>query len=312
MLKWLLTVILLVAVFGASFYQDAVKHKKVTFLEGTLEVYWEGTIYPVSPTASSYKQLFTHLKQAYLQSDAVCKCASEPINNLLDRNAKGIVLKLRDPIQARMPSKGLHSQETTITTIAVRFTESNDSIAAGEDKLVAQYHTSHKEIAALKKEAESFVKGTELTNETVRNQFQIRVETDKKVYRKDEKILISATFAYIGSQKEMKIYHSANYIFFGIRNEKTGFTTNIAEDQPLLTTVLQKEKEYRFPYRKSGAYLDTDPDADFWRKFYADPDLHLPPGEYIVKAYASFSTDREKLQETELVIPVETIIQVTE
>lgn len=304
--------LLVALVFVGAMVMDGSRRKQEDNLSvGSMEIHWQGFVYQVSASDPAYPALKGHMMKALQMTDSVCKCGSEPLTTLMDRNQSGVVLKLQKPLKASMPANSMVAQKTEVDTLAVRFTPSNDAIAAGRE-LLSQYQTSRSELAAMKKVAERFVDLAERSKVHVKNQFKIQIETDKKVYSTDEKIQISARFTYIGDKPEMRIYHSMNYVFFEIRNEKTGFVTEIAEPLPLRSTVLPKDKEFAFPYTKSGSYSENDPKADFWRKFFADPELHLPPGEYHIKAFASFSTDKDKLQETSLYIPVETIIQVAE
>ncbi|HEY7023772.1 MAG TPA: hypothetical protein VH371_02290 [Candidatus Limnocylindrales bacterium] len=39
---------------------------------------------------------------------------------------------------------------------------------------------------------------------------------------------------------------------------------------------------------KSGGFSGDDPNADFWRGWFADPEFHLPPGTWLLTAYANF------------------------
>ena len=41
-------------------------------------------------------------------------------------------------------------------------------------------------------------------------------------------------------------------------------------------------------FTKSGGFSGDDPNADFWHNFFADPELHLPPGEWLLTAEARF------------------------
>src|SRR3954454_25100406 len=40
--------------------------------------------------------------------------------------------------------------------------------------------------------------------------------------------------------------------------------------------------------KKSGAFDPAEPDADFYGSFFADPQVHLPPGDWIISAVADF------------------------
>lgn len=41
------------------------------------------------------------------------------------------------------------------------------------------------------------------------------------------------------------------------------------------------------PFQKAGAYSENDPDAAFYRDYYADPSLHLPVGDWQLQVSAS-------------------------
>jgi len=45
----------------------------------------------------------------------------------------------------------------------------------------------------------------------------------------------------------------------------------------------------QYEFSKSGGFDPKGPDGTFWRDFFADPQLHLPPGTWRLTAYASFS-----------------------
>lgn len=42
-----------------------------------------------------------------------------------------------------------------------------------------------------------------------------------------------------------------------------------------------------FPYRKTGGFSNDDPNADFYRSFFADPVFRLPAGQWRVTAMAN-------------------------
>jgi hypothetical protein len=42
------------------------------------------------------------------------------------------------------------------------------------------------------------------------------------------------------------------------------------------------------PIKQSGGFSPDDPNADFYRSFFADPEVHLPPGSWDITAVASF------------------------
>jgi hypothetical protein len=47
------------------------------------------------------------------------------------------------------------------------------------------------------------------------------------------------------------------------------------------------------PIRKSGGYSNDQPDADFYRSFFADPLVRLPAGDWDISAIAEFIDGRD-------------------
>jgi hypothetical protein len=47
------------------------------------------------------------------------------------------------------------------------------------------------------------------------------------------------------------------------------------------------------PITKSGGYTEDDPLAPFYRSFFADKVVHLPPGDWKIIAFASFVEQRD-------------------
>lgn len=118
--------------------------------------------------------------------------------------------------------------------------------------------------------------------------FRLILFIDKLKYKSNEKIDLFSTLEYTGLEKNITISHGLPYINYSISDGKDfnvrGVTATI-----LTHTTLDKGKVYTFPYFKSGAFSEDDPDADFWRTFYSEKDLYLPPGNYTLAVYCNFS-----------------------
>jgi hypothetical protein len=131
-------------------------------------------------------------------------------------------------------------------------------------------------------------KGESTKNEQDYNKlFELNLYSDKQKYKTTDKIKIWATLKYIGQDSQIKIWHSNPYISFTITDGKK-FNTGGFSDDILTTTILVKDKLYRFDYTKSGGFSADDSNADYWKKFYQEKDLHLPEGEYTVKVGGAF------------------------
>lgn len=125
--------------------------------------------------------------------------------------------------------------------------------------------------------------------------FELNLYTDKQTYKTTDKIKIWATLKYTGNDNQIKILHSNPYISFTITDGKK-FETGGIFDDILTSTILVKDKLYKYDYVKSGGYSADDPNVDYWKKFYQEKDLYLPEGEYIIKVGGAFSLteDTEK------------------
>jgi hypothetical protein len=56
---------------------------------------------------------------------------------------------------------------------------------------------------------------------------------------------------------------------------------------------LDPGKPITSPIKKSGGFIADQPDADFYRAFFADPLVHLAPGDWTITAVATFVEGRE-------------------
>lgn len=122
--------------------------------------------------------------------------------------------------------------------------------------------------------------------------FNLKIHTDKLVYKENEKIGLWATFEYIGNSNQIVICHSDPYISFKISDGKS-FITDEVFDAVLSKTVIEKNKLYQFPYQKSGGYDSSSPNADMWKKFYEEKDLYLPKGKYTIKVRGAFYLEKD-------------------
>lgn len=122
--------------------------------------------------------------------------------------------------------------------------------------------------------------------------FQLKLFSDKQIYKTTDKINIWATLEYTGTNESIEIWHGDPYISFNISDGKEFNIVGIVEDV-LMSTLLEKGKLYKFNYTKSGGYSNDDPKADYWQKFYAEKDLYLPEGEYTIRVGGAFSLSKD-------------------
>ena len=125
-----------------------------------------------------------------------------------------------------------------------------------------------------------------------KNGFELKLYADKDTYTADEEIHIRATLEYKGPADTVTVWHGLPYIGFWI-SDGGDFETGGATLTVLTSTELEKGMLYEFPYKKSGGYSENDPDADFWRAFYAEDALKLPTGTYTVSVSGAFHVSEQ-------------------
>lgn len=64
----------------------------------------------------------------------------------------------------------------------------------------------------------------------------------------------------------------------------------------LSPTEFKQGKTVAYPFVKSGGYSSNDPDAAFWKSFYAEKELRLPAGTYLVTASSNFALTQDVLE----------------
>jgi hypothetical protein len=139
--------------------------------------------------------------------------------------------------------------------------------------------------------------------------FEVKLFSDKEVYKSTDAIQIWATLEYIGDEDAITIWHGYPYMSFSLTDGKDfnveGITLLVS-----VSTEIEKGTVYRSYYQKSGGWDADGPDASFWEDFYKEKDLILPAGDYTVTVRSDFSLterpfDSESGLSCELKIKVE-------
>lgn len=120
--------------------------------------------------------------------------------------------------------------------------------------------------------------------------FTMTLNTNKKVYNKNEKIKIWTTLKYTGNKDNITIWHAGSaetdtYFNYFITDGKD-FNLESVTTLMLKSTELKKNKLYYYKYEKSGGYGEED--AEFWEEFFKEKDLYLPLGNYTITASSGF------------------------
>jgi hypothetical protein len=120
--------------------------------------------------------------------------------------------------------------------------------------------------------------------------FELKLNIEKTTFFAKEPIQYSASLTYIGDGDSFTVWGSHTIVAFLITNGQD-FDMDGVISLELAATKLLKNKTVVYPFMKSGSYSNEDPKADFWREFYSEKGLTLPPGKYLIEAVSTFSLD---------------------
>jgi hypothetical protein len=123
-------------------------------------------------------------------------------------------------------------------------------------------------------------------------EFELRIHADKPLYRTGEPIAVDAELVFTGLAPDTSVAGLfPRIVAFGVKQLDGHLATSPVSDL-MCTAVhgISRLAPLHAPFRKSGGFTGDDPDAAFWRQYFADSDLHLPPGTWQISAFANFST----------------------
>jgi hypothetical protein len=120
------------------------------------------------------------------------------------------------------------------------------------------------------------------------DQFEMKLNINKTKFKVGESIVYSASLTYIGDSNSITIWGPKTYVAFSITDGKK-FKMEGTTTAELAATELFRGEVREYPFFKSGAYSSDDPEAGFWKKFYAEKELLLPAGTYIISSICVFS-----------------------
>lgn len=122
--------------------------------------------------------------------------------------------------------------------------------------------------------------------------YQLTVSSPRATWGSDEAIEIEATLKYLGTESEVTLRGSGSGLIGFSLEELTGdLILGAASTADCATHTIGPSEPITTAFIKSGGYSPEDADAAFWEAFFADPDLHLPAGEWEVIAAATFDVD---------------------
>lgn len=150
------------------------------------------------------------------------------------------------------------------------------------------------------------IEETTVGESAVNDDFTLSIAADNSVYKADEAIICHAILTYIG-EEPITLLHSDPLVVFYINGGI--FKGGGARQDSLNRTTFEQNQEMTVDFVKSGGWSGDDPNAEFFKSFYAEDELILPKGQYTLAVQIEYSTDENDMRGTQQVL--EAIISVT-
>ncbi len=123
--------------------------------------------------------------------------------------------------------------------------------------------------------------------------FSLTMTVERTQYRVDEPIDAVATFAYAGPKAWEELSGSGSGpILFGIEQSDGPIDNGFWQHDDCKRHVLERDGPLVQGFQKGAAFGASDPMADFWRDYVAEPDLRLPAGHYRLTALVELIVGR--------------------
>jgi hypothetical protein len=139
-------------------------------------------------------------------------------------------------------------------------------------------------------------------SESARNgDFVLTLSSPRSTWTTEDAIQITAALSYHGDEAEVEITGGGGPVVFSlIQLEGGDAILGGGQDLPCLRYALGPNEPLVWPFQKAGG-IDEEPPFD--RVFFDDPELHLPPGRWEVRAVLDYG-DRDCRPITELAVSI--------
>jgi hypothetical protein len=134
--------------------------------------------------------------------------------------------------------------------------------------------------------------------DTSDGRFELQINSSRGQFRAGDPIDVSASLVWRGNDVTDTIElagpfgdEASDLIGFGFEQLDGALAISPAWRMSCNPYQLRRDEPASKPYSKSGGIADPGPDAEFWRDYFDDPSLTLPPGTYRVFAKANFDLD---------------------
>ena len=123
--------------------------------------------------------------------------------------------------------------------------------------------------------------------------FELRFTLAKTSWRSDEAIEGAAVLSLTEGDPIELGGSAGGPLAFSFREAGGTREMGPAYDAACTAAKLETAHPIVVEIRKSGGWADDQPDADFYRAFFADPLVRLPAGDWDISALAEFIDDRD-------------------
>lgn len=117
--------------------------------------------------------------------------------------------------------------------------------------------------------------------------FELVLRLPRLSWTEGEPIEAEATLTYRGPQPVIRVFGSGSgLVLFALAQVGGVIQIGPAATADCVPRVLERGVPLVVPYKKSGGFSATDPNAAWYRAFFADPLLRLPEGRWELSALA--------------------------
>jgi len=130
--------------------------------------------------------------------------------------------------------------------------------------------------------------GTPISASATDGDFELTLSVKQARYRAGQPILADATLSYSGSESSVRLWGSGlGVVGTSVRQLDGPINPGFATTSDCQPHDIAAESQMHVPFRKSGSFSEDDPLIEFYRAFFADPLLRLPPGRWEIVATTS-------------------------
>jgi len=128
--------------------------------------------------------------------------------------------------------------------------------------------------------------GEGVSASTRNGNFVLTMSSPRSTWTTEDAIEITATLSYDGDELEVEIGGGGGPVVFSlVQLEGGNAVLGGGQDLPCLRYPLGPDEPLVWPFQKAGL-IDDEPPFD--RAFFDDPELHLPPGRWEVRAVLQY------------------------